>query len=161
MRDTSELVYKNFQAIEEAINKKEEEMLMCLEKCAADLDSTRRLIGNARDLACEIPAILEDGKTLLEKEEKKKEKEEEKEVDDEKSILNIKKKAKQSEDIIMELALLEKCDVYANTEGFLNGVKRRLEDIGGIKELPMKRVLRSAPTGLTADKTSSVYVILR
>ena len=72
MRDTSELVYKNFQAIEEAINKKEEEMLMCLEKCAADLDSTRRLIGNARDLACEIPAILEDGKALLEKEEEKK-----------------------------------------------------------------------------------------
>ena len=89
------------------------------------------------------------------------EEEEEKEVDDEKSILNIKKKAKQSENITKELALLEKCDVYANTEGFLSGVKRRLEDIGGIKELPMKRVLRSAPTGLTADKTSSVYVILR
>ena len=72
MRDTSELVRKNFQAIREIVGKKKNEMLMCLEKCAADLDSTRRLIGNARDLACEIPAILEDGKALLGKKKRKK-----------------------------------------------------------------------------------------
>ena len=159
VEDAKKLVLEKFQMIREAIDKKEKEMLECLGECAADLDPTKELIDSARELACEIPLILEDGKALLRKEEEKDDDDEEEE--EEENILSIKEKAERSEDIIKELTLLKKCEAYADTEGFLRGVKRRLEDIGGIKELPMKRVLRSAPTGLAVEKVTSDFVILR
>ena len=65
MRDTAELIRQNFQTIRDAIDKKEEEMIEQLDKYTADLDATKDLIENARDLALEIPAILEGGKALL------------------------------------------------------------------------------------------------
>ena len=151
--DTADLLRQKFQTIRDAIDKKEKEMTEFLEEYDADLKAMQELIDNAHNLALEVPDILESGKALLNRNN-----EEGKEEED---ILSIKEKVKCSEDIVRKLSLLKKCRVCANTEGFLRGVNRKLKEIGEIKDVEMKRVLCSAPTGLAVKRVSSVFAILQ
>ena len=152
MKETTELIHKNFKMIRDAINKKEEEVLKCLEKSKADQDATKELISNARDLRRDIPGLLESVRTLLTKWDTKK--------PTTKDVLAIKEKVERGANIIGKLSEFNNCNTHVTSSGFLQDVKRDLEGINNIRTVSLKRLLYYPPTGLKVKKVSSVVVSL-
>lgn len=137
----------------EAIDKKEEEIMKYLEKNETDYDSTNELIHNSQEMLSEIPSILENVNDLLIKCDNKK-----LTVDTAEEVLSIKEKMDNVEKVREKLKSFENCETFINTENFLKGMKRGLDEINSVQEIPMKRVLCSAPTGFAVEYTYSVFV---
>lgn len=156
MREAVEFVHEQFIILREAINKKEKEIIQHLELNEATQEGINKLIYNARDLMCEMPTIIERVKTLLNGWNTKNE--EITYVTEE--ISTIKEKVKKGKEMAEKLKALEDCETFVDTEKFVKGIKRGLNEINGIGEVPMKRMLCSAPTGFMANKVYSVYVTL-
>ena len=153
--ETAELIRQSFKTLREAIDKKEKEILGRLGSYEASQETTNSLINDARDLMREVPSIIEGVKKLLE------------EWDNEKltagtagKVLAIKGKVESGEKIAGELKRVGGCETLVETERFLRGVKRGLEEINAVEEVPMKRVLCSATTGFGTKAVHPVFVSL-
>ena len=157
VQEAAEPIRKSFGAVREALDKKENEVLERLEEHATDLEATQEHINDARDLFCEISAILEDGEALLSGWDGRKPEEEEAAA----RVLAAGEKASGSEDIAKQLGALGQCEVRVGTETFLRCMKRKLEEIDEVKEVRVKRVLRAAPAGLAVERVCSVFAVLR
>lgn len=152
MKETTELIHKNFKMIRDAINKKEEEVLKYFEKSKADQDATKELISNARDLRRDIPGLLESVRTLLSKWDTKK--------PTTKDVLAIKEKVERGANIIGKLNEFYNCEMRVTSFGFLQDVRRELEGINKIRTVSLKRLLYFTPTSFVVKKVSSVAVSL-
>ena len=155
MRKTAKLTSKYFKSFREAIDEKEKAILERLGNYEAAQNTTNSLINDARDLMREVPTIIEGVKKLLA------------EWDSKKltavtagKVLAIKRKVESGEKIVGELKRVGDCEVLVETERFLRGVKRGLEEINAVEEVPMKRVLYSAPTGFGTKAVHPVFVSL-
>lgn len=155
MREVTNFISEQFTILRAAIDKKEEEIMQSLEMNSAKQEDTNKLIHNAQELMYELPAIIEGVKSLFSEWDNRKER-----INTAEEILSIKEKVKSGEDIVRKLKTFENCEAIANTEKFFRGVKRGLDEINSIGEIPLKKVLCTAPTGLTVNKAYSVYVIL-
>ena len=153
--ETAELIRQSFKTLREAIDKKEKEILGRLGSYEASQSATSNLINDARDLMREVPTIIEGVKNLLA------------EWDNEKltagtagKVLAIKGNVEREEKIAGELKRIGDCETLVETERFLRGVKRGLDEISRVEEVPMKRVLCSAPTGFGTKGVHPLFVSL-
>ena len=62
-------------------------------------------------------------------------------------MLAVRKRTEDGRKIVEGLREAWASEVSVNPEVFLKGMKRRLEEINMTEEIPVKRVLRDAPTG--------------
>lgn len=155
-KEVVKLIHEQFDILRDAIDKKEEEIIQHFEVNETDHETTNELIYNARELILEIPTIVDKVKTLLSEWDNKKEVI----TDITEEVISVKNKVKSGEEIVKKLKIFENCETYVDTEKFVKGMKRGLNEINGICEIPLKRVLCSAPTGLATKKVYSKHVSL-
>lgn len=152
--ETTKLVRDHFTMIREAIDKKEKEIMQCLEMERKDHEATRELICKAQELIHEAPTITEDVKTLLKEWDSTKEPR----ADVVDKVALIKEKVESGNKIFKKLRIFEDCKLIIDTEGFVNGMKRVLEEVNGIQDVSISRALCSAPTGFARDMLFSTFV---
>lgn len=156
MKKAAEFIHQQFAIIREAVDKKEKEMMQCLELNENDHETIRMLIHNAQELTCEMPTIIESVNALLIGMDDNKKLT----VDTAEEVLHIKDKIKCGEEIINKLRKVENCETFVDIERFTNEVKHELDEINGLGNIPVLRILGSAPTGFKATEVYSVYASL-
>lgn len=154
--EITDLIRKSFAEIREAVNKREDEILECIGERSARNDATAQLIQEAKELAEELPSIVECAKDLLS------------ELDSRNPTVAIAEKALSAQEktenwekITEELKRLENCEMFTDTERFLREIERSVDDIFAIQDIPLKCVLRTTLSGLTAERVYSAYASLR
>ena len=153
--ETAELIRQSFKTLREAIDKKEYEILGRLENYEASQETTNSLINDAQDLMSEVPVIIEEVKKLLAEWDSKK-----LTAGTAGKVLAIKGKVENGEKIADELKRVGGCETLVETEWFLKGVKCVLEEINGVEEVPVKKVMCSAPTGFGTKAVHPLFVSL-
>lgn len=154
--EIADLIRKSFAEIREAVNKREDEILESIGERSARNDATAQLIQEAKELAEELPSIVEGAKDLLS------------ELDSRNPTVAIAEKALSAQEktenwekITEELKRLENCEMFTDTERFLREIERSVDDIFAIQDVPLKCVLRTTLSGLTAERVYSAYASLR
>lgn len=151
--ETAELIRQHFNEIRAALDRKEKEILESIKK--NDGGTTAKLIDDARKLREEVPTLIDGIRSLLGGWDSTK-----LTAEMAGKALSIKQKVSSGKKITDELKILEKYKTTACTEGFVKGLKRGLDEINAIDEIPMKKVLRSEPVSVTVEHVSSAFVIL-
>ena len=76
-------------------------------------------------------------------------------------VLAVRKRMDGGRKIVEGLGKVGASEMSTDPKKFLKGMKRKLEEIRAMEKIPVKRVLRDVPTGLSAEGVSSVFVSLR